>query len=81
VFFDPCIVIQKLKVIKQIALLISQCHQQLSTDCWEQSACLPFNLELLLGDFHLCGSWKKDLEGKYFQHNDEAGAKANVMVW
>lgn len=46
----------------------------------EHSVC-PFNPELLLGDFHICGSWKKDFTGKYFKHNAEVGGKVNVMVW
>ena len=35
----------------------------------------------MLGDFHICGSWKKVFTGKYFKHNAEVGAKANVIVW
>jgi hypothetical protein len=73
--------IQKLMTSKTIALLISQCHQQLPTDCWKHSACPFFNPERLPNDFHIFGSLKKDFKGKCFKCTDEVGAMANVMVW
>ena len=65
---------------KKIALLISWCHQQLLTDCWEPSAHPTFYPEILLCDFNIFGSLK-DIKRKYFKHNDEVGAKENVVAW